>query len=562
MASLIERVAPNIELSPDPTINRIMAARGIETHRDMEHYLQHVNKFESLPDIDHAVYWISTAIRMQWLITIVGDYDCDGATGTATGYRGLKALGAKRVKYLVPDRNIHGYGLSPLLVESVDPETGLLITVDNGSSAIDGVASAKTKGMRVVVTDHHLAGETLPDCDALVNPNIVKNHPLKHLCGAGVMLFVLCAVRQHLRKSGFYTGKLPDLTDMVSLVAIGTVADLVSLDHTNRCLVQAGLSQIQSGKMLPGIRQLTNAVKKKPPYLTATDISFAIAPVINSVGRLEDMKVGVECLVSDDDERVGRVVRHLVHTNAYRREQQALMVEEAQHMVKDLSIDDGHGIVVFQDNWHSGIVGLIASALKQKLNRPVFALAKSAPDSSELRGSGRSIEGIHLRDVLAQIDVESPGMFMKFGGHAMAAGLSLHQDNIESFRLSFNRIVGDILKTTPPSEQLFVDGSLPPTHLTLDFALKLAALAPWGQGFPEPIFVDIFDVIEARVLKDRYLKLSLSPIETPVEIEAMWFDWDQESVDDRVEIAYTFNVSTFRKHPYPQILIKQLKRVC
>jgi len=516
--------------------------------------------FEQLPNIESAVEIISQAIREQWYIVVSGDYDCDGATGSAIGYRGLRLLGANRVKAVVPDRTKDGYGLTPGLVERMDGKTQLIITVDAGTASVEGIRLAQGLGIKVVVTDHHLPSDVLPDCP-IVNPNLYyTNTALSGLCGAAVMFYVLIAVRRKLRLEGYYRGRLPELETLLSLVAIGTIADLMPLNYNNRILVKQGLTKIQCDVMPKGLRELIRQSGRDYKTISATDISFGIAPIINAAGRIETMDIGVEALCVEDNGKIERLINRLVEINQSRKEQQAIMVEEAKSIVEDLPMEYRHGLVVYQGQWHPGIVGLVASQIKQKHNRPVFAFAPASPGANELRGSGRSIEGIHIRDALAAMDVANPGMILKFGGHAMAAGLSLDISQLDRFRTAFS----DYIKSHPAVKESaeINDGYLKSDELTVDTAKAIMKAGPWGNGFPEPVFEGVFNVASCKVLKEKYLKLNLVT-DDGLDIEGIYFNWGKpdtlQAEIKRVKIHYQLQISMFHKPPSVQLLITNME---
>ncbi|MEO5830229.1 MAG: single-stranded-DNA-specific exonuclease RecJ, partial [Rhodanobacter sp.] len=413
--------------SVHPVLQRIYASRGVLEPGQAEHRLARMLSPQLLGGMHQAVALLAEAIRDNWSILIAGDYDCDGATGTAVAVRGLRLLGARRVGYAIPNRFTHGYGLSAAFVASLQPTPQLIVTVDNGVASLAGVAAAKARGIRVIVTDHHLPGEQLPDCDAMVNPNLAGDpFPSKMLAGVGVMFYLLLSLRAVLREQGAFAGAEPDLSSLLDLVALGTVADLVPLDFNNRVLVEAGLQRMRRGRACAGITALVEVGKRSLATLCASDLGFTVGPRLNAAGRLEDMRLGVECLLADDVVQARHYAGQLDAINRERRDLQASMVAEAERMVAGLSDIDAIGVALFEPSWHAGVVGLVASKLKERLHRPVIAFAPASEDDAEnLRGSARSISGFHIRDALAAIDARQPGLIERFGGHAMAAGLSL-----------------------------------------------------------------------------------------------------------------------------------------
>ncbi len=435
---LRRRVAPGTPAgwssNVHPVVQQVYAARGVLTPEEAEYRLARMLPPAQLGGLEAAVALLIEAIRGDWSIVIAGDYDCDGATGTAVAVRGLRMLGAKHVDYVVPNRFIHGYGLSAALVDSLQPKPQLIVTVDNGVASVAGVATARDHGIRVIVTDHHLPGEQLPAADAMVNPNLAGDaFASKALAGVGVMFYLLLALRAALRKQkAFAEGGEPDLS---------TLLDLVPLDYNNRVLVEAGLRRLRSGQACAGVTALVEASQRSLATLCASDLGYAIGPRLNAAGRLEDMRIGVECLLTDDAAQARHYAELLSSINQERRELQATMVAEAEVMVSRAAVTDAVGVALFEPSWHAGVVGLVASKLKERLHRPVIAFAPASEDEpDELRGSARSIAGFHIRDALAMIDARHPGLIVRFGGHAMAAGLSLEARNYTRFAEAFDAI--------------------------------------------------------------------------------------------------------------------------
>lgn len=495
-----------------PVVQQVFAVRGVLSPTDAEYRLARLLSPQQLGGLEQAVALLSEAIRDDWSILIAGDYDCDGATGTAVAVRGLRMLGARHVDYVVPNRFIHGYGLSPALVESLQPVPQLIVTVDNGVASVAGVAAAQARGMRVIVTDHHLPGEQLPAADAMVNPNLEGDaFPSKALAGVGVMFYLLLALRASLRDQGaFPDGAEPDLSVLLDLVAVGTVADLVPLDFNNRVLVEAGMRRVRSGRGHAGVMALVEASKRSASVLCASDLGFAVGPRLNAAGRLEDMRIGVECLLTDDPTQARRYADLLSSINQERRDLQASMVAEAEVMVSRAADIDAVGVALFEPSWHAGVVGLVASKLKERLHRPVIAFAPASDDMpDELRGSARSIAGFHIRDALAMIDARHPGLIARFGGHAMAAGLSLRTEDYPRFAEAFDAIAREWLDDDHLQAVQYTDGELPPGAATLELARQLRAAGPWGQAFPEPLFDNVFECASWRVMGEKHLRLSL-----------------------------------------------------
>jgi len=546
-----------------PVLRQIYAARGVLGPADADHRLACMLAPHQLGGMERAVELLIEAIRGDWRILIAGDYDCDGATGTAVAVRGLRMLGARQVDYAVPNRFIHGYGLSPALVESLQPRPQLIITVDNGVASVSGVATAQALGIRVIVTDHHLPGEQLPAADAIVNPNLAGDaFPSKALAGVGVMFYLLLALRSTLRGQGaFAEGKEPDLSVLLDLVALGTVADLVPLDYNNRVLVEAGLKRIRAGRACPGIAALVDAGKRSVATLCASDLGFSVGPRLNAAGRLEDMRLGVECLLTDIPAVARRYAEQLSAINQERRELQATMVAEAEVMVARAADIDAVGVALFEPSWHAGVVGLVASKLKERLHRPVIAFAPASEDNTgELRGSGRSIAGFHIRDALAAIDARQPGLIERFGGHAMAAGLSLKADDFARFAAAFDAIARDWLDEACLEHVLYTDGELPPGAATLELARQLRYGGPWGQAFPEPVFENEFACASWRVMGETHLRLSLSDPRDGAVLDAVMFGgYTGQPPPSRLRAAYELTINDWQGRESPRLLLRHIE---
>lgn len=510
-------------------LRRVHAARGSDGRSAMPR-LADLPPPSGLRGIDAAVALLRDAIARDAHILVVGDFDCDGATACALGVRGLRLLGARRVSHAVPNRIVHGYGLTPGLVEELATlEPDLVVTVDHGIACHAGIAAAKARGWQVLVTDHHLPGPTLPPADAIVNPNQPGcGFPSKALAGVGVMFYLLLALRARL-------GVQADLAALLDLVAVGTVADLVPLDACNRALVGAGLRRLRAGQGCAGLRALIEVAGRNAATLTTADIGFAIAPRINAAGRLEDMSLGIECLLTDDPAHARHLAEALHAINAERRAVQADMQDVAEARLDGLDV--GHAVCLYDPDWHPGVVGLVASKLKERLHRPAIAFAPAEPGSDLLRGSARSIPGFHVRDALALVDARHPGLMTRFGGHAMAAGLSLPRDAFPAFRDAFVQVAREWLTDDLLTESLYSDGELHAHELGIATALALRDGGHWGQGYPEPLFDGIFTVRDFRVLKERHLKLELEV--DGVRCNAIHFNgWDGQAPAARVRIAY------------------------
>lgn len=544
-----------------PLLQRLYAARGITSAGQAELKLAKLLAPQQLGGIDGAVDLLHDAIRRDAHIVVVGDFDCDGATGTAVAVRGLRMLGAARVSYRVPHRIAHGYGLSPALVEDelapIAPD--LVITVDAGIACLPGVVAAKARGWQVLITDHHLPGDELPAADAIVNPNLRGDgFPSKALAGVGVVFYLLLALRARLRERG-EPGADSDLSALLDLVAVGTVADLVPLDDNNRLLVAAGLKRLREGRGQPGVCALAEVAGKRLSVLTASDIGFGIGPRINAAGRLEDMTLGIECLLTDDPERAMQLARQLDAINAERRELQQRMVDGAELAAVALPLPEGghDAYCLFDDDWHPGVVGLVASKLKEKLHRPVIAFAPSDAGSSTLRGSARSIPGVHVRDALADVDARHPGLILRYGGHAMAAGLSLDAAHFDVFRAAFELAVSRRLTDELREAELWSDGELAPQELNRPIAEALRLAGPWGQGFPEPLFDGEFEVRAWKILAERHVKYELGMPGRTGPVSAIHFGGAAFGAPPaRVRIAFGLELDDFRGRHEVQLLVR------
>jgi single-stranded-DNA-specific exonuclease len=547
-------------------LQRVYAARGVLTPEQGELKLARLLPPEALGRIDAAVRLLADAIAAGRHIVVVGDFDCDGATGTAVAVRGLRLLGARRVGYQVPHRHRHGYGLSPALVDDlVALEPDLLLTVDSGIACHAGIAAARAKGWQVLVTDHHLPGERLPDADAIVNPNLVGDpFPSKALAGVGVMFYLLLALRRHLREAGGFPGGEPDLATLLDLVAVGTVADLVPLDFNNRLLVSAGLRRLRSGQGQPGLVALAQLAGRELATLHAGDIGFAIGPRLNAAGRLEDMALGIECLLCDDPARAHELATVLDRINAERRDLQQQMVAEAEALADALSAPVGElpsVLCLYDPGWHAGVVGLVASKMKERMFRPAVAFAPAEAGSTLLKGSARSIPGVHLRDALAAVDALHPGLIERFGGHAMAAGLTLPEANLSRFHAAIEAQVATMLAPELLAGVLASDGALAPSELDRALVDALRLAGPWGQGFPEPLFDGEFRVQQWRSVGGRHLKMQLLA-DGGTPLPAIQFGaWTGAPSPARVRIAYQLDADDWNGRRGVQLLVRQCEAI-
>ena len=579
-----------------PVLRRILAARGVTAVADVEHRLGALLPPAGLGGMARACELIEAALRNGAPIIVVGDFDADGATGTAVALRGLKLLGARNVDYGVPNRFTHGYGLGPKLVDELVArrpelrEGGLLITVDNGVAAHAGVAAAKSAGMHVIVTDHHLPAASLPAADALVDPNVCAaqacahaappcvacaedirrngDFPSRALAGVGVMFYLLLALRAHLRGRNWFAERAidePDLSCLLDLVALGTVADLVPLDRNNRILVEAGLRRIRGGRGSAGIAALLECGKRDVKRTVASDLGFVVGPRINAAGRLDDIRLGIECLLTDDVGRARKLAETLSAINSERRDLQSGMVEQAEAAVQRWVATHGVdaipvGVVMFEPEWHHGVVGLVASKLKEALNRPVIACAPAGEGSDEVKASGRSVAGFHLRDALAEVDASMPGLLIRFGGHAMAAGLTLRLADVERFAREFDAVACRHLARENLDQVWLTDGELSAAELTLDLAQQLRYAAPWGQAFPEPLFDGLFDVDSVRLVGEKHRKLGLRSVSAMRSIEAMQFNIDQaESISGRVRVVYQLDVNDWNDTQSLRLVVRHIE---
>ncbi len=498
-------------------------ARGLDSVPD---YSLKTLLAPKLSGLTEAAQRLEGAIRSGEHVRVVGDFDADGATATVLAVTALQAMGLGQVDWMIPDRFRHGYGLSEKLIEDMGPDwPDVLLTVDQGISSVAGVALAKSKGMDVIVTDHHLPGEVLPAADAIVNPNLKEDSfPSKHLAGVGVVFYLMVALRQRLRESGFFNTRAePRLDQWLDLVALGTVADLVQLDHNNRVMVQQGLNRIRMGRSRPGLVALLEVAGRNVRYASASDLGYAVAPRLNAAGRLDDMGLGVRCLLSQSPQEARSWAQALDAINAERKSLQASMQAEANEQAKTLLASLGTtlpGACLFDPSWHQGVVGLVAGQVAERIQRPVVAFAPDEPGSEFLKGSARSPSGIHMRDLLVELDVRHPGLIERFGGHAGAAGLTLATGQLDAFRQAFDQVVGEIPMR---SEVIASDGMLMDAMLSVEFAEALMAAGPWGQGFPEPLFDGAFEVLDRRVVGGEHLKLRVQPVGSANSYDAIAF---------------------------------------
>ena len=524
-----------------PLLARLYAARRIASTSELAQDFSRLLAPALLTNADRAARLLADAIAQQKKLLIIADYDADGATACAVGMRALRSFGAK-VDYLVPNRMELGYGLTPELVDIAAKLTpDLLITVDNGIASVEGVAHAKRLGIGTLVTDHHLPGDTLPDAECIVNPNQPGcGFPSKAIAGVGVMFYVMLALRAELRsRKAFENGSEPNLAALTDLVALGTVADVVPLDANNRILVAQGLKRLQGGAGKPGLAALARAGGREATRANCFDLGFILGPRLNAAGRLADMGLGIECLITDDEARAANCAQQLDRLNRERRKIEGEMLDEASAALEGITEPQGATVTMFQDGWHQGVVGLIASRVRERVHRPTVCFAKA--NNGELRGSGRSIPGFHLRDALDLVSKRAPGMILRFGGHAQAAGLTVKEKNLQKFIETFEHVGSELLSDQARLRVVETDGALEPAYHSLEVAQMLESQI-WGQGFPPPLFCDTFAVESQRVVGERHLKLRLR--KDGQRLEAMRFN-SLEPMPARIRAAYRLSVNEF-----------------
>jgi len=550
-----------------PLLQRVFLARNITHPEEVNKDLSSLPAFDKLAGMDIAVKRLVSAIKEQQHILIVGDFDADGATSTAVAVRALRSFGAKRVDYLVPNRFEYGYGLTPEIVSVASKRhADVIVTVDNGIASHAGVDKATALNIDVIVTDHHLPPETLPKALAIVNPN-QKNDPFpgKNLAGVGVIFYVMLALRAHLKEEGWFEEvglKCPKMASLLDYVALGTVADVVPLDKNNRILVHHGLRRIRAGLASPGVQALIIAARRQADKLKASDLAYGLAPRLNAAGRLEDMSYGIACLLADDLKVALDMADRLNRLNIERRALETQMGQEAFDILDTLDMEDikNVGICLYDESWHQGIIGLVASRVKEKLHRPVIAFSKVS--DHELKGSARSVKGIHIRDILDCIATKNPGLIIKFGGHAMAAGLSLPVSHYEKFHKVFVEEIAKRISLDQLQNVIETDGPLDGSDFTLANAQALRDAGPWGQGFPEPLFDGIFRLIDQRIVGERHLKMVLQPKESLIYVDAIAFnvnlqEWPNYNCDE-LHLVYRLDINHFRDQRRLQLLVEEM----
>lgn len=552
-----------------PLVRRVYLGRGVSDAEALDLSLSRLAPPTSLGNVASAVQLMSRAIARNELIVIIGDYDADGATSTALAVRGLRAMGARRVDFLLPNRFTDGYGLTPALVERAAGQgAGLIVTVDNGVASVAGVMRSAELGIPVIVTDHHLPGPTLP-ATVIVNPNLAGDpFPSKNLAGVGVIFYVLVELRRALRETGWFQERgLPDpnLADMLDLVALGTVADMVPLDHNNRILVEHGLRRIRGRRSSLGVLALIEASGRDPDSFTAQDLAFAVAPRLNSAGRLSDMTLGVRCLLSEDASEANLLASRLDELNRERRQIETEMRVSAETLLEGVSLSEDDlpaGLCLFDPSWHQGVIGILAARLVRRYHRPVIAFA--AGGAGELKGSARSVPGVHIKDALEVLAEQDGSLIRRFGGHAMAAGLSVDPHRFERFTEAFSLEISRRMAKIDATDVLYTDGAVGPAEWTLETALALRHAGPWGQGFPEPLFDGEFRILERRFVGDGHLKLRVSPADADIRIDAIAFRGSVESEDlastaERQHLAFQLDVNRFQETERLQLIVADLQ---
>ena len=567
---IVRREVTGASLSSDlhPVIDRIYRGRNIANLDDLENGLKGLTHFNVLKGMPHAAQILADAVVQNKRIIIVGDFDADGATSTSVCILALRAMGYHNVDFLVPNRFDFGYGLSvPIVDEAAKQGAEVIVTVDNGISCIDGVTHAKSLGMQVVVTDHHLPGDVLPPADAIVNPNQPGcEFPSKNLAGVGVAFYIMLALKAELQQQGHFEKAgvaPPNLASLLDIVAVGTVADVVVLDKNNRILVHQGLQRIRAGKCRPGIKALVEVANRDCAHLTSTDLGFVVGPRLNAAGRLDDMSQGIACLLEDETIQARMIAAELDALNKERREIETGMKAQAETVLEQMALDEGDmpsALVVYREDFHQGVIGIVAGRLKEKYLKPVIAFAHQ--DDEIIKGSARSIPGVHIRDVLDEVNTRYPGVIEKFGGHAMAAGLSLPVAKLQDFEQAFVDIARAHMAKLDGNHALLSDGDLSSKELCLPFAHLLRQAGPFGQGFESPLFDGEFALLDQRLVGQKHLKMVLKS-DGANEVDAIAFNVDLKSWPNamvkRVHIAYRLDINVFRGQETVQLIVEQIE---
>ncbi|WP_373766998.1 single-stranded-DNA-specific exonuclease RecJ [Glaesserella sp.] len=569
MNKLIKRrtLLTSTVLSEHPLLNRIYQSRGVTSTKELELTLQGLHHPGLLADIEQAVDLLVQSYYAQSNITVVGDFDADGATSTALAILALRQFGFKHIEYLIPDRFSQGYGLSVEIArEVIDKGTEVVLTVDNGVSSFEGIELLKSHGIKVLVTDHHLPSDRLPNADAIVNPNLPNcTFPSKSLAGVGVIFYVMMALRAKLRTENAFPQKEPNIAELLDLVALGTVADVVPLDYNNRILVNQGLNRIRAGVCRVGIRALAEVSKRELSALQASDLGFAIAPRLNAAGRLENMSLGVELLICEEAERARQLALELDSLNQTRKEFEQEMKAEALAICAKLPQltrqEQAHGIVLYQPDWHQGIIGILASRIKDQFYRPAVIFAQESEESEYLKGSARSVFGLHMRDLLERIDTYQPDVIVKFGGHAMAAGLTIHQDNFTKFQRLFDEIINEFIDLEELQSVIYTDGELQADEFNLQTAELLKQAGPWGHNFAEPVFEGDFRIIQQRLLAGKHLKMLVENNQGML-LDAICFNIDVRKYPDlsikQAKLVYKLDINEFKGNRRLQLFIEHI----
>ena len=551
-------------------VKRVLSGRGCR-EGETQYALNKLSAPKQMSGLPEAINILISALKERQRILIVGDFDADGATSTTVAVKSLKMFGCQTVEYLVPNRFDYGYGLTPEIVDvAKELSPGLIITVDNGISSIEGVAQAKRYGIKVIVTDHHLPGQVLPDADAIVNPNLKDClFPSKNLAGVGVIFYVMSALRTALKELGWFDKQnipVPNMATLLDFVALGTVADVVPLDYNNRILVSQGLARMRAGAGAPGINALLKVGNRNLSSLVASDLGFAAGPRLNAAGRLDDMSLGIKCLLSENVAEAEKYAEELDDLNKDRKLIEASIQSEALRVLESINEDDINslpvGVSLYREGWHQGVIGIVASRIKDKLHRPTIVFADA--ENGEIKGSGRSIPGVHLRDVLDEVATRNPGLLNKFGGHAMAAGLSIERSRLSDFQVAFDEVVQQQVDQEGLTPVLYTDGELSENFLTMQMAETLRNLGPWGQGFPEPCFDGLFHLVQQKIVGGKHLKMVLSPIQLSSKlIDAIAFNVDLEAWPDskveRVKVVYKLDVNEFRGNKNLQFMVDYIE---
>ena len=569
---IVHREVPdNINL-PDlihPVLKRVYASRNIKSSKDLDYSLSSLIPFEQLSGINDAVILLQEMLEQKKRMLIIADFDADGATSCALAIRGLTTMGAKDVIYVVPNRFEHGYGLSPEIVDvALDYDPDLIITVDNGISSICGVEYARKNGVKVLITDHHLPAKELPNADVIINPQLANDKfPSKNLAGVGVIFYILLALRAKLKQEYWFENNnidYPNLANFLDLVALGTIADLVPLDKNNRTMVAHGLKLIKNNKSKPGIYALLNQAGRQLSKLTSSDLSFAVAPRLNAAGRLTDMSLGIECLLTDDEDDAIKIAGKLNRLNIERRKIQDNMQEEAlaelEKYLQDTSGEIPYGICIYNKDWHQGVVGILASKIKEKFNRPAIVFAKE--NEGVLKGSARSISGLHIKDVFDEIATLHPELILTFGGHAMAAGLTIKESQYSNFSNIFNKYANQYISSDRLVDEYLTDGELSDEDFTVPLAQAIQDAGPWGQSFPEPTFAGQFKILDKRVVGENHLKLKLQLRGNSATLDAIAFNmtdtnWPPET--QQIISTYRLGINDFQGNSQVQLFLEHIE---